>query len=81
MFIKSNKENMFYLINKLNGLIRIKIDSFKKVCELFNIDYIESNYTILDNDFYFSCLIDTDGSIVFNFSSNRIECNLELKYN
>lgn len=26
-------------------------------------------------------MVDTDGSIVFNFSSNRIECNIELKYN
>ena len=32
-------------------------------------------------DPYFSGLIDTDGSIVFNFNSNRIECNLEFKYN
>ena len=32
-------------------------------------------------DPYFSGLIDTDGSIVFNFNSNRIECNVEFKYN
>ena len=32
-------------------------------------------------DPYFSGLIDSDGSIVFNFPSNRIECNLELQYN
>lgn len=24
---------------------------------------------------------DLDGTIVFNYSSNRIECNLERKYN
>lgn len=26
-------------------------------------------------------LVDTDGSIVFNYAGNRIECNLEFKYN
>ncbi len=81
IYIISNKEDMFFLINKLNGLIRIKVDSFKKACALYNIDYIEPNYNILPYDPYFSGLIDTDGSIVLNFNGNRIECNLEFKYN
>lgn len=81
MYIVSNKEDMFYLINKLNGLIRIKADSFKKACVLYNIKYIEPDYNIKPYDPYFSGLIDTDGSIVFNFNCNRIECNLEFKYN
>ena len=69
------------LINNLNGLIRIKVESFKKACILYNIAYIEPDYNIKPFDPYFSGLIDTDGSIVFNFSNNRIECNLEFKYN
>ena len=81
MFIVSKKEDMVKLIKNLNGLIRIKAKSFKKVCELYNIPYIEPNYNFLENDPYFSGLVDTDGSIVFNFNSNRIECNLEFKYN
>jgi hypothetical protein len=72
---------MKFLIQQLNGLIRIKVDGFKKSCNYFNIDYIEPNYNINKFDPYFSGLIDTDGSIVFNFNSNRIECNLEFKYN
>lgn len=81
MFIVSTKKDMSYLIKKLNGLIRIKVNSFKKACDLYNIDYIEPDYNIKPFDPYFSGLIDTDGSIVFNFSGNRIECNLEFKYN
>jgi hypothetical protein len=81
MFIVSNIEDMTYIINKLNGLIRIKVDSFKKACMLYNIKYIEPDYNIKSCDPYFSGLIDTDGSIVFNFNNNRIECNLEFKYN
>lgn len=69
------------LINKLNGLIRIKSNGFKKACSLCNIEYIEPDYNISPFDPYFAGLIDTDGSIVFNFTNNRIECNLEFKYN
>jgi hypothetical protein len=81
MYIVSTKKEMILIINIINGLIRLKVDSFKKACKYFNIQYIESNYTLKPLDPYFAGLIDTDGSIVFNFSSNRIECNLELKYN
>ena len=70
---------MSYLVTKLNGLIRIKVDSFKRACATYDIDFIEADYTIKANDPYFSGLIDTDGSIVFNYTSNRIECSLELK--
>lgn len=72
---------MLFIINKLNSLIRIKVDSYKKACIFFNVKYIEANYNIQPFDPYFSGLIDTDGSIVFNYTGNRIECNLELKYN
>ena len=74
-------EDKIFLINKLNGLIRIKSDSFKKACSIYNIEHIEPNYNISAYDPYFAGLIDTDGSIVFNYNSNRIECNLEFKYN
>jgi len=73
--------DMKFLIQRLNGLIRIKVTGFKKSCSYFDIDYIEPNYNIDPFDPYFAGLIDTDGSIVFNFNSNRIECNLEFKYN
>ena len=70
-----------FLLNKLNGLIRIKSGSFKKACDILNVLYIEPNYNIQANDAYFSGLIDTDGSIVFNYAGNRIECNLEFQFN
>ena len=81
MYIISNYKDMKFLIESLNGLIRIKVPGFKKACVYFNIDYKEPNYNIGSFDPYFSGLIDTDGSIVFNFNSNRIECNLEFQYN
>ena len=77
----SKKEEMKLILNLINGLIRIKVDSFKKACSYLNISYIEANYVLKPLDPYFSGLIDTDGSIIFNYTSNRIECNLELKYN
>lgn len=81
IYIVSTKENMMYIINNINGLIRLKVPSFKEVCHLYNIDYIEANYNIQLYDPYFAGLVDTDGSIIFNYAGNRIECNLEFQYN
>jgi len=81
IYTVSTKENMKYILNKINGLIRLKVHGFKEGCDLYNIDYIEANYNIHLYDPYFAGLVDTDGSIVFNYSGNRIECNLEFKYN
>jgi len=72
---------MTCVIKNINGLIRVKVDSFKKACSYLNIEYVEGNYVLEPLDPYFAGLIDTDGSIVFNYTSNRIECNLELKHN
>lgn len=80
MYTISTKAEMYYLISKLNGLIRIKVDSFKRVCQSYDIKFIEADYTINNNDPYFAGLIDTNGSIVFNYTNNRIECLLEFKY-
>jgi len=81
IYIVSTKESMMYIINNLNGLIRLKVPGFKEACNLYNIDYIEPNYNIALYDPYFAGLVDTDGSIVFNYAGNRIECNLEFQYN
>lgn len=81
MYIVSTQKEMASLINCINGLIRVKVDSFKKSCTLLDIDFIESSPVLPPFDPYLSGLIDTDGSIVFNYSGNRIECNLELKFN
>jgi hypothetical protein len=81
MYIVNTKEEMSFIFNKINGLIRIKVPAFQKACSCLNIEYIEPNYEIEPLDPYFSGLVDTDGSIVFNYAANRIECNIELKYN
>ena len=81
IYIVSTKESMMYILKNINGLIRIKVPGFKEACKLYNINYIEPNYNIGLYDPYFSGLVDTDGSIVFNYAVNRIECNLEFQYN
>lgn len=77
----STKKDMEFLVNKLNGLIRIKVDGFKKACDYLGITYIEANYIIEPYDPYFAGLVDTDGTIIYNYNANRIECNLEFKCN
>jgi hypothetical protein len=81
MYIVSTKEDMKYIIKKVNGLIRLKVPAFEEACYLYNIEYLQANYDIGLYDPYFAGLIDTDGSIVFNYAGNRIECNLEFQYN
>ena len=81
IYIVSTKENMMYILKNINGLIRLKVPGFKEACSLFDIDFIEANYNIELYNPYFAGLVDTDGSIVFNYTGNRIECNLEFKWN
>lgn len=81
LYIVSTKFEMTEIINLINGQILIKVESFKKSCNLLNIEFKEGNYNVPPYSYYFAGLIDTDGSIVFNYTSNRIECSLELKYN
>ena len=81
IYTVSTKESMIRIIKNINGLIRVKVPGFKEACNLFNIDYIEANYNIGLYDPYFAGLVDTDGTIVFNYAGNRIECNLEFQFN
>lgn len=79
LYVVSTISEMSYIINNINGLIRLKNDSFIKACDWLQIKLIKLNYTILELSLYLAGLIDTDGSIVFNYLSNRIECVLEVK--
>ena len=81
IYIISKKEEMLFLINNINGLIRLKVEGFKKSCVYLGVEYKEANYNIEPFDPYFAGLVDTDGSIVYNYAANRIECNLEFKNN
>lgn len=78
-WIVSTQVEMKEVLENLNGLMRLKVTTFKEGCSCVGIEYKEANYNIEENDPYFSGLIDTDGSIVFNYTGNRIECNLEFK--
>jgi hypothetical protein len=81
IYIVSTKETMMYILKNINGLIRLKVPGFKEACNLYNVDYIEANYNLDLYDPYLAGLVDTDGSIVFNYAGNRIECNLEFQNN
>lgn len=80
-YIIYESENIKFITKNLNGLIRIKIDDFEFVCNYYNINFIIPNYNIELYDPYFSGLIDSKGTIYFNYTCNRIECNLQLPYN
>lgn len=80
-YIVSSTKEMKDYIERINGLIRLKVSSFKKACDSVGVKPKEANYNIEPLDPYLAGLIDTDGSIVYNYASNRIECNLEQKYN
>jgi hypothetical protein len=77
----STKENIMYILKNINGLVRIKISSFKEACNLNNIDLIKPNYNIGLYDTYFAGLIDSKGTIDLDYINNVIECNLTFKYN
>lgn len=81
MYIVSNSDEMYKLLAMLNGLIRVKFTNFYKCCSIHNIDIKITNYNIKKDDPYLSGLVDSKGSIFYNFSSNRIECCIDLKYN
>ena len=81
IWIISKKEEMLFLINNINGLIRLKVPGLQKSCDYLGVDYKEANYNIEPNDPYLAGLVDTDGTIVYNYAGNRIECNLEFENN
>nr|ULC80535.1 hypothetical protein [Ulva rigida] len=80
-YIVSRQEHMRTVVNLINGLIRLKVHSFKKACIFLNIVFRPADYTLKALDPYFAGLIDSDGTIVFNYQGNRIECVLEFKLN
>ena len=80
MYIASIKESVIYILKNINDRIRLKVSSLKEACVLHNIGYVEADYNIDLYNPYFAGLVDTSGSIVFNYAGNKIECNLEFKY-
>lgn len=81
LLIISKNEDMKKLINSINGLINFNLDSFKFACLYYNIKYIESDKIIKLNNSYLAGIIDTNGSIIYNYKKNRIECNIKFNKN
>jgi len=80
-YILSDSKSMATFVNAINGEIRLNIPGFKEACNSLGINYIHPNNIVPENSAYLGGLIDTDGSIVFNYPGNRIEVHLELKDN
>jgi len=56
IYLVSTKETMMYILKNLNGLIRVKVPSFKEGCNLYNIDYIEPMRPCANGDNYYKGL-------------------------
>jgi len=76
-----NFKDMSFCVNCINGNMRIKVPRFIECCNFFKIPYIEASPIVPYYSSYLAGLIDTDGSIVFNYPGNRIEVNIEFKNN
>lgn len=77
----SNRVGMSKFVNMINGNIRIKLPGFLDACQYLNVTYKPATKIIPKDSGYLAGLIDTDGSIVFNYPGNRIELHLEFKQN
>lgn len=77
----STKVEMRFCLQSLTGRIRLKVPQYKQACLLYNIVYKDPNYIVPANSAYFAGLVDTDGTVVFNYTSHRIELHLEFQKN
>lgn len=75
----SHISGMVYLLNLINGEIRLKVNSFKDACEYFNIYYKKASNIVETDSAYLAGLVDTDGSVILNYLNNRIELHIEVK--
>jgi hypothetical protein len=77
----STKVEMRRVVELLNGRIRLKTDNFAESCKYFGIEFKEADYVIPQNSTYLTGLIDTDGSVTYNFQRNVVCLDLEIKQN
>jgi len=75
----SKKVEMQKVVELLNGHIRLKVPNFVEACKGYKIEFKEANYNIVENSPYLSGLIDTDGSVYFDYSGNKIMLALEFQ--
>jgi hypothetical protein len=69
LYIISTKIEMHYILNILNGLIRLKYDKFKLACELYNITILEPDYNVFN---YTGNRIELSLEFKFNEYSNKL---------
>lgn len=63
------------IVNRLNGKLynNARVEQFKKVCELLNIQQIPSPSLLKKQNAYLSGLIDSDGSLAISISNSSAE--------
>jgi hypothetical protein len=68
IYCLKKRSKLIELLHGINGYIRAtsRTLQFKKLCNFYNIKWIEPSIFIEPNDQYFSGLFDADGSIVLN---------------
>jgi intein/homing endonuclease len=68
------------VIKDLNGLLYnpTRIEQFKKICTLNNIEYIESRPLDFNSN-YLAGLFDSDGSIYLNIKSQQVFITISQK--
>jgi len=78
-WVVSSKMDMIRIVELINGHIRLKVPGFLEACYFYGIKPKQAQYRIRPGSTYLHGLIDTNGSIIYNYASNRIELHLEFK--
>jgi LAGLIDADG endonuclease len=78
LYIVSTHHAMTKFVRAINGHIRVKAADFKKALRILNVAYEAAPAKVPQNSAYFSGLVDSDGSVVFNYPGNRIEVSVQL---
>lgn len=85
-YVLKTRNELIELLHGLNGYIRAtsRTIQFKKLCNFYNITWIEPSIFIEPNDEYFSGIFDADGSIVLHVAPNtnypRMTLSMSSKY-
>jgi hypothetical protein len=71
-YVLTKRPKLIELLHGLNGYIRAtsRTVQFKKLCDFYNITWIEPSICIEPDDQYFSGMFDADGSIVLSVAPN-----------
>jgi hypothetical protein len=85
-YVLTKRDKLIELLHGMNGYIRAtsRTIQFKKLCNFYNITWIEPSIFIEPNDEYFSGIFDADGSIVLNVAPKtnypRMSFSMSSKY-